>query len=175
MRATFTPAFKQQAVEKALRRSSGVTFNAVADTLGVGHSTLQRWVVEARHAEFNLAEGPVSMHHPHEKKPHEWSLEERFQMIVQCAPLDKEAMNQACRERGVYPHHIEQWRRDFLTPSAATTAKSTALELKKIKSEFSAVKKELNRKEKALAEAAALLVLQKKVNGLWSSSEDDSQ
>lgn len=171
----FTPAFKQQAVEKILRRGPGVSFHAMAGALGIGHSTLHRWIADARNSAFDAAEGELPMSKNNEKKPYEWSLEERFQLIVECASLDKDAINEVCRKRGVYPHHIEQWRRDFLTPSAQNTTKSDALELKKLKQEFSATKKELNRKNKALAEAAALLVLQKKVNALWGSDEDDSR
>jgi len=37
------------------------------------------------------------------------------------------------------------------------------------------LKKELRRKDKALAETAALLVLQKKVRAIWGNDEDDSQ
>lgn len=174
MSTKFTQAFKQQAVEKALRRDPSVSFHAVANMLGIGHSTLYRWIVDAKNPAADAPEGSFNMNKNSEKKPHDWSLEERFQMIVECAALDKDAMNQACRKRGIYPHHIEQWRRDFLTPSTQNTAKSDALELKKLKQEFSVAKKDLNRKNKALAEAAALLVLQKKVNALWGNNEDDS-
>jgi transposase-like protein len=72
-------------------------------------------------------------------------------------------MNQRCREFGLYPHSIEQWRHDFLSLATKNTLKDDALELKKLKQEFAETKKDLNRKNKALAEAAALLVLQKKV------------
>lgn len=47
--------------------------------------------------------------------------------------------------------------------------------MKTLRNENKALKKELNRKDKALAETAALLVLQKKVNEIWGSDEDDSQ
>jgi transposase-like protein len=174
MSTKFTLGFKQQAVEKALRRASGVTFHAVADTLGVAHSTLHRWIVEAKNPAFNTAENESAMIKNYEKKPQDWNPEERFNMIVTCAALDKNAVNQRCREQGLYPHHIEQWRHDFLSLAAKNTVKEDALELKKLKQEFSATKKDLQRKNKALAEAAALLVLQKKINVLWGSDEDDS-
>ena len=35
------------------------------------------------------------------------------------------------------------------------------------------LEKDLNRKEKALAEAAALLILRKKVRAIWGSNEED--
>jgi transposase len=36
------------------------------------------------------------------------------------------------------------------------------------------LEKELRRKDKALAEAAALLVLQKKVQAIWGDADDDT-
>ncbi len=48
-------------------------------------------------------------------------------------------------------------------------------ETKKLRNEIKELKKDLNRKNKALAETAALLVLQKKVNAIWGSNEDSSQ
>ena len=52
---------------------------------------------------------------------------------------------------------------------------SSSAENRQLKNENKALKKELRRKEKALAEAAALLILQKKANRLWGYDEDDSQ
>lgn len=37
------------------------------------------------------------------------------------------------------------------------------------------LERELRRKDKALAEAAALLVLQKKVQALWGDGDDDTK
>jgi hypothetical protein len=52
---------------------------------------------------------------------------------------------------------------------------NSPLEAKRLRHENKALKKELNRKDKALAETAALLVLQKKVHAIWGNDEDNSQ
>lgn len=174
MSTKYTHAFKQQAVQKALNRGHDVRFDTIASALCIANSTLYKWIDDAKHSGRNDPKDNSLMTKKHEKKPQDWSIEERFQMIVSCAPLDKEAINQRCRECGLYPHHIEQWRHDFLSLAAKNTVKEDALELKKLKQKFNATKKDLNRKNKALAEAAALLVLQKKVNAYWDSVEDDS-
>lgn len=172
MRTKFTQAFRLQAVEKALSRGHGVTFHAIADSLGVAHSTLYRWVEEAKIPALSAPDNEANMTTHYEKKPQDWTIEERFQMIVHCAALDQEAINQRCRENGIYPHHLTQWRQDFLSVNTKNAVKDDALELKKLKQAFGIVKKDLHRKNKALAEAAALLVLQKKVNALWGSEEE---
>ena len=61
------------------------------------------------------------------------------------------------------------------TEQHTKTKDKTSSEGKHLKQENKALKKELDRKDKALAETAALLVLQKKVNILGGNSEDDSQ
>jgi transposase len=176
MRARFNPSFKIQAVEKAFSRSGDTTLKEVADSLGVGHSTLNRWMVQSRHPEFESITATESSSlrlMSKEKRPQDWSLEEKLKLIIACAPLDDEAVNAVCREQGIYPHHIKQWTQDFV---GGTRAKAIApSETKKLKHENKILKKELNRKDRALAETAALLVLQKKVQAIWGSSEDDSQ
>jgi transposase-like protein len=174
MRARFTQSFKIQAVEKAFSRSSGTTLNEVADSLGVGHSTLNRWMVQSRTQEFEsftATESSSLRLMSKEKRPQDWSLEEKLKLIIACGPLDDEAVNALCREQGIYPHHIKQWTQDFVGGAKAIAPSET----KKLKHENKILKKELNRKDRALAETAALLVLQKKVQAIWGSSEDDSQ
>ena len=78
-----------------------------------------------------------------------------------------------CRKRGVFSHHLEQWKKDILS---LTSQNNAALKLKgtaQLKKENAALKKELNRKEKALAETAALLVLKKKADFIWGDPKDD--
>jgi len=94
---------------------------------------------------------------------------------MECASLDKEQVNAQCRERGIYPHHLQQWQHNFISDNMTNNNTAKASEMKVLKKENKDLKRELRRKEKALAEAAALLILQKKVNAMWGSDEDDSQ
>jgi transposase len=49
-----------------------------------------------------------------DKKPQEWTLEERLNMVETCASLSGEALNAHCRMQGIYPHHVKQWKLDFI-------------------------------------------------------------
>ena len=178
MRVRFNQSFKIQAVEKALSRSGVTTLKEVADSLGVGQSTLNKWMVKSRNHEFEsptdteaVSLSPMTT----EKRPQDWSLEEKLNLIIACGSLDDEQVNALCRESGIYPHHINQWKQDFVGGSKAGTKTKMPSDTKILKSENKALKKELNRKDRALAETAALLVLQKKVNAIWGSDEDSSQ
>jgi hypothetical protein len=91
-------------------------------------------------------------------------------MVLSCNSLDGEALSEYC----IYPHHITQWKLDFVSGNTELNKPISRTEIKNLKHENKVLKKELNRKEKALAETAALLVLQKKVHEIWGSDEDSS-
>ena len=174
MRARFSQSFKEQAVEKALSRPSGTTLAEVTDSLGVGYSTMNRWMSKSRNQPW---ETPAQHEHTgiepvtKEKRPQQWSQAERLEMVIACGALDEAGVNALCRERGIYAHHVTQWKQDFISGNATSERANT----KCLKGEVRDLKKELNRKDKALAETAALLVLQKKVRAIWGNDEDNSQ
>jgi len=83
MRARFTQSFKVQAVEKALSRSDDTNLLEVAKMLGVGHSTLSKWIVKSRNNEFDkVANQLIPTDMAKDKRPQDWSLEDRFNMVV---------------------------------------------------------------------------------------------
>ncbi len=168
----YTQSFKIQAVEKALGRSPQTSLQEIADSLGVGYSTLGKWISKSRKHELEQVD---PMMKTKEKRPQDWSLEERLNMVITCASLDEEKMNAYCREQGVYSHHVKQWKEDFANGHSSASKVKSQTQIKQLKKENKTLKKDLNRKEKALAETAALLVLQKKVNVIWGSDEDNLQ
>jgi len=166
------------AVEKALSRSTETSLREVAEGLGVGKSTLNNWIVKSRNHELNVlsADGKFQSNEMvKEKRPQDWSLEERLEMVIACGSLDEQAMSELCREKGIYPYHVKQWRLEFADGSASGSRARQDSESRGLKHEIKDLKKELRRKDKALAETAALLVLQKKVSAIWGNDEDDSQ
>lgn len=177
MRSRFTQSFKIQAVEKALSRAEGTSLVETANTLGVGYSTLQKWLAQSRSQELEFV--PINelsslSTMTKEKRPQDWSLEERLNMVIACASLEAEAISEVCREQGIYPHHVKQWKLDIISGQSLNNQSKAQSEVKSLRSENKALQKELNRKDKALAETAALLVLQKKVNAIWGNGEDNS-
>lgn len=174
MRARFSQSFKIQAVEKALSKRRVTSLKELAESLGIGCSTLENWIRKSKNQEFeSVTEGEIvrSSIRTKEKRPHDWSLEEKLNMIILCGSLDDEAISSLCREKGVYPHHITQWKQAFVSHDKASQRATNASETREVRQENRALKKELNRKDKALAETAALLVLQKKVNEIWGNNE----
>jgi transposase-like protein len=173
MRATFSESFKKQAVEKAVRRSPGVTIESLCNEWGISRSTLTRWIRESK------VQAPMKTRHDNnmnktEKRPQDWSAQEKLNMVIACGgTLDEIGVSELCREKGIYPYHLEQWKSEFSESATINGKSGNHAETRHLKNENRELKKELRRKEKALAEVAALLVLQKKVSAIWGDSEDD--
>jgi len=92
------------------------------------------------------------------------SSEEKFNIVLETASLNEVELGEYCRRKGLYPQMIDAWEN---TPKADRATISTQTkEIKRLESE-------LKRKDKALVEAAVLLVLQKKVQSLWEDPEDE--
>jgi len=108
-----------------------------------------------------------------EKRPQDWNGDEKLTLLIACGTLDEAGVSEVCREKGIYPYHLEQWRSELTEGLSGDSEINSHAETKHLKNENKELRKALRRKEKALAEAAALLILQKKVSAVWDDSEDD--
>lgn len=168
MTARFTNQFKQNAVKQAMMRSSGIGLKSVAENLNIGYSTLQKWIRLSKLNQLNpLNSSTITVPMTKEQRPSDWSNQDKLELLIKCGSLDDEAVSQVCREHGIYPHHLDEWKKELTTP------KENKSDIPRLKRELKALKKELNRKDKALSETAALLVLQKKIKNLLNESEDE--
>ena len=107
--------------------------------------------------------------HVEVKPPQQWSREARFAILVETAPLSAHAVAEYCRRKGLYPEQIQQWKNEIMQPDPR---EEKAL-IKKQQNEIHQLKREIARKDKALAEAAALLILQKKFKALFDEENGD--
>lgn len=171
MNSKYSLAFKQQSVEKVLMRPEGVTISDTAEALNVSRSALNKWLSLAKQQKLEFSDKDMMTT---EKKPHDWSAEEKLNMLLTCASLSEAKVNELCRMKGIFPHHITQWKIDFIEQQSAPETAPNRRDIKQLRQHNKALQKELNRKEKALAETAALLVLQKKVNLYYGSDEESS-
>jgi transposase-like protein len=131
---------------------------------GIPKDTLYAWRVKARRG----AKGPA-VQTPTSSQP---SSEEKFSVVLQTAALNEIELGEYCRGTGLYPQEIASWRQSCMQANTAVSAKAERAELRAQKQRISVLEKELRRKEKALAEAAALLMLEKKARVLFAVPED---
>lgn len=99
--------------------------------------------------------------------------EEKFAVVVESAGLNEAELSEYCRRKGLYPAQINEWRASCEQANASAANKLDQTKLKAQAKQIKQLEAELSRKEKALAEAAALLVLQKKIQALWGDPEDE--
>lgn len=116
--------------------------------------TLKRWVLdsakagEQEHGTSLALDGPAV----------DWLPAQRLLALQESYALSGSALAAWCRERGLFGHQLTQWREDFCTPAVPTSREASGA-FRKLQRQHE--QRELRRKEKALAEAAAMLVLQK--------------
>lgn len=157
---------KEAIVAKALSRGNR-PLTSVAAANNIGLSTLQKWLRRKRNGEPLPGEQHViqvtgSAHTP------------PLTHLLATAALDEQAIGAYCRQHGIHSFQLQQWREELMKyPNNSSSNLNDAAELKRLRNENKQLKQDLRRKEKALAETSALLVLKKKANLIWGDGVDD--
>ncbi len=134
---------------------------------GVSDVTLYKWRKEFRDKGFAVPGD--------DSRPDSWSAQDKLAVVIETAALNESELAKYCREKGLYAEQVTGWREaalkgyerdEQLQQQQASSRKEDRREIKKLKSEA-------RRKDKALAETAALLVLSKKSQAIWGDPEDD--
>ena len=126
----------------------------VANEIGVGVSTLERW-------------GSDALAQPTRERV--WTAAARFDAVLTTAAMDEASKSAWCRTSGVYPQELGNWRETAMSSLSGTAEpRTSAQEAKQNRRRIKELEREVNRKNKALAETAALLVLSKKVAAIFN-------
>ena len=156
MKSTYSQGFIEQALVKLYSRGDR-TVKSVAEELNINYPTIKNGMKSASVKQ-------VVMSATKEKRPQDGRAAEPLSALQESHALSGEALNAGCRERGLFAHHLTAWKAAFCSEEKAVPV---TRELRGLKDENEQLKRELLRKDNALAEAAALLVLQKKFRALW--------
>lgn len=134
---------------------------------GISEATLYNWRNEARQKGILLPNSDFG--------PEGWTARDKFAAVIETASLNEEDTAEYCRRKGIYPEQIAIWREacEAANDWDKQAGIKLKLEQKTSRKRIKDLEKDLQRKEKALAEAAALLVLQKKVQAIWEEPEDE--
>ena len=162
----YTEAFKESMVVKMML-PGGPRASQLSKEIGVCQPTLSRW---------KKAYGKVDLMSKgrEKRRPQDWSAEERLEALKETSKLGEEELGSYLRREGLHSVQLEQWTREFLEGQKALSAghpkrRVVSQEKKKIKE----LERDLRRKDKALAEVTALLVLKKKADLIWGVVEDE--
>ena len=127
----------------------------VSHEVGISVATLERWRADA------LANGSGAG----------WTAAARLQAVIVTAAMDEATRSAWCREQGLFPAELDAWKRDAIAGLGEPRAAS-AVEARQDRRRVKELERELHRKDKALAETAALLVLSKKLSAVFHEGED---
>ena len=111
---------------------------------------------------------PVNLHQKGMRRVHA----DKYHLLMESAKLSEKSLGRFLRERGLHSEHLTLWDqelREMVKQKSGQQDKEKKADKKRIKE----LERELARKEKALAEAAALLILKKKYEALMGDDEDD--
>jgi transposase-like protein len=156
---------RKEAVLKKMLPPHNRALSELAREEGIAEATLYLWRKEARRQGRLLPAG--------DRGPEGWASRDKFAAVVETAALSEAELGEYCRQRGVYPEQIKAWRvaceqaNDGDREQQRRVKESQQADQKRLRH----LERELQRKEKALAEAAALLVLRKKAEAIWGDPE----
>lgn len=138
--------------------NSGLSLREYAAANGIAKSTLYTWCTQ-------------TTGNPKPMKTSTLSAEQRFQIILETAKYSEEELGKYCRSQGLFSSDIHAWQQACIAatkPASPIVGTQNKADKKRIKQ----LEKELNRKDKALAETTALLVLRKKFNAIYGLDEE---
>ena len=105
------------------------------------------------------------------KCPEDWTAEEKLKALLEYDKLEEEQKGKYLRKKGLHSIHLQRWQQEFVEAYATKKKKPRGGDPKQKR--IKELEKELRRKDKALAETAALLVLKKKAQAIWGDPEDE--
>lgn len=144
---------KEAILKKALTKGEKSLTNIALEN-GVSVSTLSRWLKESSQQGNAIILGRAA----------------QFRHLQAIAKLNEAEVGAYCRQNGLYSAQLKEWEENFMNTEPAEQKYKAEINL--LRKKNLELEKELRRKDKALAEAAALLVLKKKLNAIWGDQED---
>lgn len=162
---TYSEEFKESLVRRMLAKEIGMS--ALARETGIAQACLYRWRYQAQMGAAGVSSKG--------NKRDGLSGVRKLAVVTETAGLNEAELNEYCRKKGVQAEQVKQWREqaEQAMSGGVISSKVHHAALQAEKRQREALERELRRKEKALAETAALLTLRKKAQAIWGESEEE--
>lgn len=160
--ASYSRELKEQIVRKMMPPNPQSVASVSRET-GISAPTLYAWKKQFRNQGYVVPGKPTS--------PDRWDAKAKLATVIQLALMNEAERSAWCREHGLYVEQVDAWKQAFEAMEPADTAAGRT-DAAAARRQVRQLQKELQRKEKALAEAAALLTLSKKARAIWGTDED---
>lgn len=160
----YSEEFKESLVRRMLSKEIGMS--VLARETGIAEATLYRWRDQAQLGKVGVSKS---------KKQDRLSGTQKLALVMETAALNEAELNEYCRKKGLYAEQLKQWREqaEQAMGGGLISSKLHREALQAEKKQREALERELRRKEKALAETAALLTLRKKAQAIWGEAEEE--
>ena len=154
----YSQEFKERAVAGLLPPESAPV-HSVSQELGVSVATLERWRAEALSTP---------------DRDRVWTAAARLQAVITTAAMDEAQRSAWCRENGVYPSELQQWKENATAAlSEVPEERATPQQAREARKRIMELERDVRRKDKALAETTALVVLSKKFEAILQQDEEE--
>ena len=148
--------FKENVVKKAISRGN---VREVAEETGVAAWSIYQWIKQLKSGNIKADEtGPKG-----------YSLNKKQILLLESQSISEEKQGEWLRKNGLHSDHLNKWRDEIF--DMMNNKNEDKIKLRKAKGKIKELQKEINRKDRALAEVTALLTLKKKLNHLWEDEE----
>ena len=158
---------QKEAIVTRMMSPNNESVAQISEKEGITKVTLYKWRKEAR------AAGVATPGNG--KTSDKWSSQDKFLIVMETFAMNESELAEYCRKKGLYREQIEAWRTACLQANGQVFDQSKQLNgtLKEEQKRAKQLEKDLQKKEKALAEAAALLLLRKKVQAIWGDDGEE--
>lgn len=159
----YSTGFKNSVLKKVLPPENR-SISEVSKETGVSDQTIRNWLKAIKDDNLLKSDSEIS---PESRNP-----SEKMTLLLEGRSIEPEKLGEWLRKNGLHTEHLTLWEQE-LRDKISDKDKQEKRQHNELKKKYKVLEKELLRKEKALAEMAALLVLKKKLDNLWEDNEDD--
>ena len=165
MMARYSEEFKYSIMMKMMPPQNQ-SISQVSRETGLSEATLYLWRKQARTKGLAVPGG--------EQEAERWSTQDKFLIVLETATKSEIEIAEYCRSKGLFVEQVQAWKDACMQANGGVAEQASILqkELRQKEKEIRLLEHELRRKDAALAETAALLVLRKKANAIWGDGAD---
>lgn len=158
---------KKEALLRKLLDPAGTSVTELSIKEGIPETTLYTWRARAKRQGLLVPSDS--------DEPKGWTSKDKLCAVIETASMTEIEIAEYCRKKGIYLQQLTRWKEACENANDWQNVSDRQLKntLNAEKSRSKKLEKELARKEKALAEAAALLVLRRKAQAIWGDGEDE--
>jgi len=159
MKTNYSKDFKESTVQK-ICMPGGPSIMQMSEKLGVHHTSIRNWV--------KLYANASSM-----KKTKDWTPESKLEAIIKTATMSENELGEFLRTNGLHSTEIDQWKKDIYSAQKSAGRPKLDPELVELRAKEKELSKDLKRKDRALAEMSARVILLKKSRLIFGGIEED--